>query len=116
MPIVLRNKSGNSVAVAEKKWEAILNIARRHGWNPQGTMPDIEALKKRFRNPENGYDEKAVGRAISEWEGTYTLSDGVVTYADSLNLSFALEEAQSHGHRGFENFIAFCREGGFTIT
>ena len=116
MPVRLRNKLGNAITIARGEWEILLNIARDHGWIPQGTMPDIDALKKRFRNPDDGYDENAVRKAIDEWDGSYSISEGVVTYADSLNLSFALEDTGSHGHRGIEDLIAFCREGGFIIS
>jgi hypothetical protein len=91
-----------------------------HGWKPLGTIPNSDYLKKRARNPDGGFDRKMVDYELKRWNGSYIQNERqLVSWADALNLSFALEEAlrerDSESDSTARNFISFCKKGGFCI-
>jgi hypothetical protein len=116
----LQNNNGESYQIPLSAWRDLLKLAEQNGWKPKGTEPDIEYLKKRARDPEGGYDQKIMDEVIDEWNGTYmTHEHQKVTYADALNMAFALEEALKEGYvykKHITEFVSFCKRGGFQIT
>lgn len=119
MGLILENKKHKRLYVTEKQWRNILRIARRHGWKPIGTKPNIEYLRKRTKNPDGGYDTDMLDDLVKNWNGSYLTGENqVVTYADALNISFALEEAIQQGENkssDITDMISFCRMGGFSL-
>ena len=119
MGLILENERGKRLYVTEKQWRNALRIARRYGWKPMGTQPNIEYLKKRSRDPEGGYDTGVLDELVKSWNGSYlTGEDQTVTYADALNISFALEEAVKRGEYSngdIPDMISFCKMGGFSL-
>jgi hypothetical protein len=85
-----------------------------------GTQTDVEYLKQRARDPDGGYDHAMVDEMISGWNGTYMTQDHQrVTYADALNMAFAIEDALDESCVNEEHiaeFVAFCKRGSFQIT
>jgi hypothetical protein len=68
---------------SSKSWLNLLELARRYGWSPAGTKPDMDYEKK--RNPD--WND-------SEWDGSYFWGRyQIVTEEDALNLAEALEKA-----------------------
>jgi hypothetical protein len=115
----LQNSSGESYRISVGTWRYLLTLAEQHGWKPGGTEPDSEYLKERSRDPDGGYDRKIMDEMFREWNGTYmTQEHQKVTYADALNMAFALEEALKSGTANEElitNFVTFCKKGSFQI-
>ena len=117
MNLVLRNHEGKSVMVPEMRWREILVTGRRFGWEPLGTEPETEKFKHRYRDPDGGYDPAEVRKEMESWSGAYNTGEGQrVSYADALNLAFALEEAKKNGAPGLDDTIRFLKKGSFTIT
>ena len=117
MILHLVNPRGESVMVTSGRWRDILKLAKSHGWEPLGTEPSEKHLRGRYRDPEGGYDAVEVRKAMESWDGTYQTKEGqTITYADSLNIAFALEDAKKGGHEGLEEIIRFCKKGAFSIT
>jgi hypothetical protein len=117
MILHLTNREGQSIQITNAQWRISLELALKYGWKPMGTKPNEEHLRKRFKNPEGGFYDEEIKQAASNWSGTYYTNEGqITTYADALNLSFALEEAQKDGHKKLKELIAFCKMGGFNIS
>jgi hypothetical protein len=117
MIIHLYNKKGESIRITSGRWDELLNIARRNGWEPLGTEPSEEHLRQRYKNPEGGYDAVEVRKAMESWDGSYRTKDGQsISYADALNFAFALEDAKRKGREGLDEIIRFCKRGAFSIT
>lgn len=119
MGFLLRNDSGETYQFENSEWRNILRVARRNGWQPMGTQPNLEYLNQRARDPDGGYDNRVLKEIIESWKGSYlTKERQFVSYADALNISFALEEAvRNKGIAGDEvgKFIEFCKMGRFSI-
>jgi hypothetical protein len=119
MGLTLENERGRRLYVTEQQWRNILRTARRYGWKPMGTQPSIDYLQKRTKNPDGGYDAEMLDELIKNWNGSYLTGESqVVTYADALNISFALEEAVKRGeHKNsdIDDMISFCKMGGFSL-
>jgi len=119
MGLILENERGKRLYVTEKQWRNVLRIARRHGWEPLGTRPSIEYLKKRSRDPDGGYDTGMLDELVKSWNGSYLAGENqIVTYADALNISFALEEAvkqDEYNDKDISKMISFCKMGGFSL-
>jgi hypothetical protein len=119
MGFSLKNESGESFSIENQTWSSALDIARRYGWKPMGTLPNPDFLKKRARDPDGGYDENMYNELMKSWDGSYlTKENQTVTYADALNMAFALEEALDAGllkKSHLAKIIAFCKKGGFSI-
>jgi hypothetical protein len=117
MILHLINSRGQSIKITNAKWRSFLELALEYGWKPIGTKPNEEYLKNRFNNPDGGFDDEEIQQAVSNWSGTYYTNEGqMITYADALNLSFALEEAQNDGHGQLKELITFCKMGSFSIS
>ena len=117
MILHLTNSEGRVIKITNVQWRSSLELAQQYGWKPIGTKPNVGFLKKRFKNPEGGFDKEKIQQAVSNWSGTYYTKEGqMITYADALNLSFALEEAQKDGHKQLKELIEFCKKGGFSIS
>jgi len=117
MNLILSNAGGESVRVTETRFRELLQLGRRFGWEPLGTEPGDERFKHRYRDPDGGYDPAEVRKEMESWSGTYKTGEGQrASYADALNLAFALEEAKKGGHRGIDDFILFLKKGSFSIT
>ena len=117
MILNLVNPKGEIIRVTTGRWREFLKLARRHGWDPLGTKPSETHLRGRYKNPEGGYDMGEVRKAMESWSGTYYSKEGqTVTYADSLNIAFALEEVKGEDQEGLAEFIRFCKSGPFSIT
>lgn len=117
MIIHLVNPKGESIRVASGRWRELLKLARHHGWEPLGTEPSEEYLRRRYRDPDGGYDAVEVRRAMESWDGSYHTKDGqTITYADALNIAYALEDAKKQGLEGLVEIIRFCKRGSFCIT
>jgi hypothetical protein len=118
--VYLRNNNSEGYEIPVSTWRYLLKLAEQFGWKPVGTEPDTEYLKERARDPDGGYDQGMVGELISSWNGTYMTQDHQrVTYADALNMAFALEEALKESFVNKEHiadFVAFCKRGSFQIT
>ena len=113
----LINANGESIRVTNGRWREILKLARTNGWDPLGTKPSEKYLQGRYKNPEGGYDSSQLENAMETWSGTYYSKEGqTVTYADSLNIAFALEEVGDEEQEDIREFIRFCKEGPFIIT
>lgn len=128
MGLSLQNDSGKSLHLENGEWRNYLKVARRYGWNPMGTEPNLDYLNRRARNPDGELDNEVLKEMIEGWNGSYlTRERQFVTYADALNIAFALEEAMrdrgleaehaSHASHSssVEDFIAFCKLGRFSI-
>jgi hypothetical protein len=116
MIIHLRNLDGERTMVTDSRWRELLAVARRFGWEPLGTKLGEEQLKHRYRDPDGGYDPAEVRKEMESWNGTYQTGEGQsVSYADALNLAFALEEAQKKGLEGLEEITGFFKKGSFRI-
>ena len=117
--MTLENEKGKRLDVTEQQWRNILKIARRYGWKPMGTRPSIEYLRRRVKNPDGGYDTDMLDDMVKNWNGTYLTGEcQAVTYADALNISFALEEAVRQGENNssdITDMISFCKMGGFSL-
>ena len=116
----LVNQNAHSFFLSRHQWQWILTIGLMHGWKPMGTTPNRDYLKKRARNPDGGFDRKMVEYEIERWNGSYIQNERqMVSWADALNLSFALEEAFKEGEwesgSTVHSFILFCKRGGFSI-
>ena len=117
MILYLTNSEGRCIKITNVQWRSVLELAQQYGWKPMGTKPNEEYLKNRFKNPEGGFDDEEVKQALSSWSGTYYTKEGqIITYADALNLSYALEEAQKDGHEQLKELIGLCKMGGFNIS
>ena len=117
MILHLMNSEGQVIKITNVQWRSSLELALQYGWKPMGTKPNEGYLKKRFKHPEGGFDKEKIQQAVSNWSGTYYTKEGqFITYADALNLSFALEEAQNDGHNRLKELIAFFKMGGFSIS
>ncbi|MFW6138099.1 MAG: hypothetical protein ACOC7U_02890 [Spirochaetota bacterium] len=113
----LISSTGDTYRIGYNTWKNILNLARKFGWEPAGTKPNQEYLKKRYKNPEGGYDQQGINQEMDNWNGNYQTREGqIVSYADTLNLAFALEEAVKYGHKNLKPLIDFCKRGSFIIT
>jgi hypothetical protein len=79
----------------------------------------MDYLNQRARHPDGGYDEDVLKNIIESWRGSYlTKERQYVTYADALNMAFALEEAvrdNSIKEERIGEFISFCKMGRFSI-
>ena len=119
MGFCLQNDNGKSYHAENMEWRNILRIARRYGWQPMGTEPNMDYLNQRARHPDGGYDEDVLNNIIGSWRGSYlTKERQYVTYADALNIAFALEEAVRDNNTEEEkirDFISFCKTGRFSI-
>ncbi len=119
MGLILENEGGKRLYVTEKQWRNVLRTARRYGWKPIGTKPDIKYLKKRSKNPDGGFDTVMLDKLVKSWSGSYLTGESqTVTYADALNISFALEEAVEQGEYTGNDIlvmISFCKLGGFIL-
>jgi len=119
MGFSLQSDSGKSHRLEDGEWRNLLKIARRYGWEPMGTEPNLDYLNQRARNPDGGYDQDVLNKMIETWNGSYlTRERQYVSYADALNIAFALEDAVRD--RGIEaeyvrGFISFCKMGRFSI-
>jgi len=131
MGLSLRNDSGKTFHLENGEWRTFLKVARRYGWNPMRTEPNIEYMHGRAKHPDGGIDDEVLKKMIEGWNGSYlTQEKQFVTYADALNIAFALEEAVKE--RGMEaeqashvsgsayashleEFISFCKLGRFSI-
>ena len=117
MILHLTNSDGQVIKITNVQWRSSLELAQHYGWQPMGTKPNEEFLKTRFKNPEGGFDNEKIQQAVSSWSGTYYTKEGqIITYADALNLSFALEEAEKDGHKHLKELIGLCKMGGFNIS
>jgi len=117
MDLILGNAGGDSLRVTETRFRELLALGRRYGWEPLGTEPGDERFKHRYRDPDGGYDPAEVRKEMESWSGTYQTGEGQrVSYADALNLAFALEEAKKKGRQGLDDFIRFLKKGSFSIT
>jgi hypothetical protein len=117
MILHLTNSDGQVIKITNVQWKSSLELAQLYGWQPMGTKPNKEYLKNRFKNPEGGFDNEKIQQAVSNWSGTYYTKEGqMITYADALNLSFALEEAEKDGHKQLKELIGLCKMGGFNIS
>ena len=120
MAFALQNDSGKKHQVENAEWRNILRVARRYGWQPIGTEPNRDYLSQRARNPDGGYDKDVLNSIIESWRGSYlTKERQFVTYADALNMAFALEDAvRENGidEEAVQGFITFCKMGRFSIT
>ena len=116
----LRNQNGDNYDIPVSTWRYMLKLAEQFGWQPVGTQPDAGYLKQRARDPDGGFDQRMADELISRWNGTYMTQDHQrVTYADALNMAFALEEALKESNVNKEHiaeFVAFCKRGSFQIT
>lgn len=76
----LKNEHGEEMRFSAQGWTLALEIAERHGWNPQGTLaPDAWEG--------------------DEWEGDYFTMDGQrVSREDAARLAAALEKALADPH------------------
>jgi len=116
MGLILENERGKRLYVTEKQWRNVLRIARRYGWKPMGTRPNIEYLKKRSRDPDGGFDNGVFDELVKSWNGSYLTGENqIVTYADALNISFALEESVKYSNNDISDMISFFKMGGFTL-
>jgi hypothetical protein len=112
----LKNLKGGYRCFSESKWLALLDLAERHRWKPQGTLMDVP-----------------------DWGGGYFSNDMQwVTEDDANNLAAALERALEEGEKEFiwvikgkpgeddiidqvlnrrdvAEFAWFCRQGEFRI-
>ncbi len=120
MDFALQNDSGKKHQMENMEWRNILRVARRYGWQPIGTEPNRDYLSQRARNPDGGYDKDVLNSIIESWRGSYlTKERQFVTYADALNMAFALEDAvRDNGieEEVVRGFISFCKMGRFSIT
>jgi hypothetical protein len=119
MVYLLQSDGGGQYRLSEESWKGLLDVARRYGWKPMGTKPNMDFLKKRARNPDGGYDNKIMREIIESWDGTYlTREYQTVTYADALGMAFSLEEAlKKKDFQGthWSKFISFCKKGSFKL-
>jgi hypothetical protein len=77
----LKNERGEESRFSSSGWALALNIAERHGWNPQGTLEPA------------GWDEQ------EEWGGDYDTMDGQrVSKEDAAGMVKALEKALADVH------------------
>jgi hypothetical protein len=77
----LKNDRGEELRFSNSGWSLALEIAERHGWNPQGTLAPADW--------EEG----------KEWEGDYDTMDGQrVSAEDAAGLVKALERALADNH------------------
>jgi hypothetical protein len=120
MGFSLHSDSGRVYSVDNAAWRKLLKIARRYGWDPMGTEPNMDYLNQRARNPDGGYDTRVLEEMIESWNGSYlTRERQFVTYADALNIAFSLEDAvrdQGLDDKEIRDFISFCKLGRFTIS
>ena len=119
MGFSLQNDSGKRRQMDNMEWRNILRVARRYGWQPMGTEPNKDYLNQRARNPDGGYDKDVLNNIIGSWRGSYlTKERQFVTYADALNMAFALEDSvRDNGieEETVRGFISFCKMGRFSI-
>ena len=116
----LINTRSGTLKIADEFWIRILKLARGYGWKPQGTLPNRDYLKKRARKPEGGYDEEMVLQEVENWKGDYIKNEHqIVTWADALNIAFALEDAVIQSSKmnveSIKEFINFCKRGSFFL-
>jgi hypothetical protein len=120
MGFALQNDSGAKHEIENVEWRNILRVARRYGWQPMGTEPNRDFLSQRARDPDGGYDKDVLNSIISSWRGSYLTKEyQFVTYADALNMAFALEDAVHENgieEETVSDFISFCKMGRFSIT
>jgi len=77
----LKNERGEELRFSTSGWTLALEIAERHGWNPQGTLAPAD------------WDGE------EEWEGEYFSMDGRrVSKEDAAGLVKALEKALGDAH------------------
>jgi hypothetical protein len=124
-------------------WNALLQLARDYGWEPQGTLaprigqitdPYYWDLWLAWRNQARGAERRGeepptppdipeeawTYEEASDWEGGYVTNDHQrVTDTDALALATALECAlpsiPADDAEWVREFITFCKAGGFTI-
>jgi hypothetical protein len=120
MRVSLQSDSGKILSLKGDEWRTILKVARRNGWEPMGTELNIDYLNERARDPDGGLDRGVLKEMMESWKGSYlTQERQYVTYADALNIAFALEEAvkaKSIDMGSIGAFIDFCKQGRFTIS
>ena len=115
----LINIRSGSIKISDEVWRYMLKLAKQYGWSPLGTIPNKDYLKNRAKNPEGGYEEDVIEQEISNWNGDYVKSEHqIITWADALNMSYALEEALQSNLKNKENvkeLIEFCKKGSFFL-
>jgi len=86
----LKNDRGEELRFSTSGWTLALEIAERHGWNPQGTLVPAD------------WDEE------EEWEGEYSSMDGQrVSKDDAAGMVKALEKALADAHFAAKTRAAF---------
>ena len=119
MSFSLHSDGGRIYHVENAAWRKMLKFARRYGWDPMGTEPNLDYLNQRAKNPDGGYDKGVLKEMTEGWNGSYlTKERQFVTYADALNIAFSLEEAvkdQGLDDNDIRDFISFCKLGRFSI-
>src|SRR5215475_9360025 len=107
----LHNKHGDYFCASGGSWEFLLDTARKHGWEPSGTLaPEFD----------EGGETSASDRA--SWTGGYFSNDFQrVSDNDARNIAAALRKAlktdkfTSQSEWFIRHFTAYCQNGSFVI-
>lgn len=73
-------------------WRKLLDLGRRFGWHPLGTVLTDKSVRTVYGNQEP--TQEVIDSAIASWDGAYLACEGqYVTAEDARNLADALETA-----------------------
>jgi hypothetical protein len=113
-------------------WKFLLDMARKFGWEPMGTVINLEdpLASREGEGPtdlEKRRIKKEVGEQDKDWDGTYFSNDDqIVTDPDAANLLQSLTRAINN--RDFlssinedsldviKDFMEFLKNGAFQIS
>jgi len=104
MTVDLQSAQGTRLDCGTPNWRLALDVAKQHGWTPEGTQPPDEFDSSRRK-----------------WDGSYLRARGQrVTASDAKNLGAALHRAihdgtDLRGRLWMSGIVSLCEKGAFAI-
>ena len=95
---LLHIDSGTSLTLTEEYWHEILKKAEDSGWEPEGTLFDLdfvldESLEESTGSAGRLYASIVSHNELREWNGSYTEKENqIITESDAYYMFQALEE------------------------
>jgi len=118
MAIIIRNmQTHRAFTCAKEEWASLLDAARAHGWEEEGSKYDFEYQMDEYTDTHYDYLYNLwmifyASREWHEWNGSYLeAKNQIVSESDAYFLMKALEKVEGVG----SDLLAFLSEGSFRI-